>query len=184
MIILLIELFALILLADFITGGIHWWEDTYGNPDWKYMGKLIVIPNIEHHQYPRKFLGSSMWERVKLSVFFVILLLIIFIIMNAVSWQLIVLFTYGSLANECHAVSHRTDKENGFVVRMIQKTGLIQSRKMHGLHHTAPYSTNYCIQTNYLNPILNTIRFWATLETIIAWFGIKPTRGQQNRNGY
>lgn len=179
-----LEIFSLILLADFITGGIHWWEDTYGDPSWKYLGKLIVVPNIEHHQFPRKFLNNSFWGRIRLSFIFGLLLIGVFAIFDAVTWQLILLFAYAALANECHAASHRTDKENGIFIRFIQTIGLIQSRKMHGHHHTAPYSTNYCIQTNYLNPILNTIRFWTILETIIAWFGIKPTRGQENRNGY
>lgn len=181
---IIIKLFSLILLADFISGGIHWWEDTYGNPSWKFLGKLIVIPNIEHHQYPRKFLESSFWGRIRLSVIFGILLLSVFAVFEAVSWEIIFLFAFASLANECHAAAHRTDKENGRIICLIQKTGLMQSRKMHGHHHTAPYETNYCIQTNYLNPILNLLRFWATLELIIARFGIKPTRGQENRNGY
>ncbi len=181
---ILLKLICILLIADFITGGIHWWEDTYGNPSWKYLGRIIVIPNIEHHQYPRKFLENSFWSRIRLSVFFGFLLLIIFALFHAVTWELVVLFAYASIANECHAISHRTNKENGKLIVLIQKTGIIQSRKMHGYHHTAPYDTNYCIQTNYLNPILNFLRFWIILETIVAWFGIKPTRGQANRNGY
>lgn len=52
---IVIKIISIISLADFIAGIIHWWEDAYGNPNWKYIGKSIVQPNIEHHQYPRKF---------------------------------------------------------------------------------------------------------------------------------
>ena len=67
---------------------------------------------------------------------------------------------------------------------MIQKTGLIQSRRMHGYHHSAPFDVNYCVLTNYLNPILNKIRFWQFLEWTIGLFGTKSTRGDKNRAGY
>ena len=77
---------------------------------------------------------------------------------------------YGSFGNELHAIAHRTDKENGKIVCWIQKIGLIQSRKMHGLHHTSPYEINYCVMTNYCNPILNFIGFWNKLEKLISIF--------------
>ena len=181
---IVIKIISIILLADFIAGIIHWWEDAYGNPNWRYLGKSIVQPNLEHHQYPRKFLKNSFWSRVKISVIsgvFICVILYTFSFINLIVWSGIML---ASLGNEFHAMAHRTDNENGKVVVALQKIGLIQSRKMHGQHHKSPYNINYCIMTNYLNPILNTIHFWTILEKTISYFGIEPTRGSTERKGY
>ncbi len=42
--------------ADFITGLVHWWEDAYGNPNWKIFGKTVIQPNLRHHKQPREFI--------------------------------------------------------------------------------------------------------------------------------
>jgi len=181
----LIEIIIIILLADLFTGMIHWWEDAYGNPNWKVLGKTIVIPNLEHHEFPRKFLADTFWQRTKYSWFAAMVGYgMYYSVTGKISWQLIIFLCYSACANELHAIFHRTDKENGKIICRIQKTGLIQSRKMHGYHHTAPYDCNYCVLTNYLNPVLNYIRFWQALEKIISFFGIKPIRNSTERRGF
>ena len=133
------QIFFLILLADFITGHVHWWEDAYGNPNWKFLGlgKYVVLPNLEHHKYPRKLCEASFFNRIKISL--ITGMFILFII---------------------YLISHK-----------------------HGYHHTSPYNINYCVMTNYLNPILNKIKYWEFLEWIISLFGIKVVRGSSIRKG-
>jgi ubiquitin-conjugating enzyme E2 variant len=184
MIMIVLKIFGLILLTDLLTGSVHWWEDAYGNPKWKILGKSVVIPNLEHHQYPRKFLKTSMWPRIRLSLFAAFGLGVIAYFLGILIWEVAFVLLYASLANEIHAIAHRTDKENGKLICWIQKTGLIQSRRMHGHHHTSPYDINYCVMTNYLNPVLNKIKFWDGIEYIVGLFGIKPTRGLPSRGGY
>jgi len=182
----IIQVLLLILLSDFITGHIHWWEDAYGNPNWKFLGvgKYVVLPNLEHHKYPRKLIEGTLWERIKISFFTsLFLMLCVYLLFGKLNWQTIFCLLYSAFANEIHAMSHRTDKENGKIICFIQKTGLIQSRRVHGRHHTSPYNINYCVLTNYLNPILNKIKYFDKIEWLIALFGIKPLRGSDLRNG-
>ena len=181
---IVLKIFALILITDLFTGAVHWWEDAYGNPEWKFLGKAIVIPNLEHHQYPRKFLKHGMWPRIRLSFIIAIGLGSIAYAFNFLSWEVAFVLCYASLANEIHAITHKTDKENGKLICWIQKTGLIQSRRMHGHHHSSPYDINYCVLTNYLNPVLNMIHFWTAIEKTVGIFGVKPSRGLASRNGY
>lgn len=181
---ILLKILALIIVSDFATGMVHWWEDAYGNPDWKILGKSVVIPNIEHHQFPRKFLKRTFFSRIRLSLLIALFIFIFLSIFSMVSWEIIFILLYSSMANEFHAITHRSDKENGIIIYFLQRIGIIQSRKMHGLHHRSPYNINYCVLTNYLNPILNAIRFWDAIEYIISLIGIKPTRGNTNRGGY
>ena len=49
----LLTIVACIFAADLITGLVHWWEDTYGDPDWPVIGEHVVRPNIEHHEFPQ-----------------------------------------------------------------------------------------------------------------------------------
>jgi len=181
---IIIKIIIIILISDLLTGTLHWLEDAYGNPDSKWLGKSVVIPNIEHHQYPRKFLKSTFFDRVKISLIMAIVIAGFLMFFDLLSWEVSLMILYSSMANEIHAMAHRTDKENGKFVCFLQKIGLIQSRKMHGIHHSSPYNVNYCVMTNYLNPILNTIKFWEFLEFLIELLGIKPARGNANRNGY
>ncbi len=181
---ILIQVLLCIIITDFLTGAVHWWEDTYGNPDWKLFGNSIVKPNIDHHKKPRGFLKDTLFQRIRLSAIIALGIGIIIFFLGFLNWQIIFCLTYASFANEIHAIPHRTDKENGRLICIIQKTGLIQSRRMHGFHHSAPFNVNYCVLTNYLNPLLTKINFWVVLERTIDLFGIKSTRENPNRNGY
>jgi ubiquitin-conjugating enzyme E2 variant len=174
------------LITDLLTGIVHWWEDAYGNPDWKYLGKFIVIPNIEHHKNPRSFLKSNFLSRNNVGICTAIIIgsfFYLFIFKESV-WQLNFFLIYGSLSNEVHAISHRSKRQNGKLISFLQKIGIIQTQKMHSIHHTSPYDVNYCVLTNYLNPTLNKIGFWQKMENVISFFGINPKRGSENRDGF
>lgn len=180
----IIKVFLLWLIADFITGIIHWWEDTYGNPAWPVLGKYVVGPNLEHHKNPRSLLQGSYWSRINTSLFTALIVGAILWFAGIHSWSMIVCLLFSSQGNEIHAIAHRTDKENGKFLIFLQKTGLIQKRKTHGWHHKAPYDTNFCVMTEFVNPILNRINFWMKLEWIILkLFRIKVLRGSAVRGG-
>lgn len=164
----------LILLADFISGLGHWFEDVYGNPDWPLLGKYVVQPNIQHHQTPRSFLVGSYWYRNSTVFIPCIVLFIICAFTNLLCRQVVFFLLYLSQVNEVHAISHRRKSENWLFFQWLQKIGLIQSALHHGWHHKAPYDCNYCIMTEYLNPILNKIYFWTVLECGLSFFGIQP----------
>lgn len=57
-----IEIAAVIFLVDFVSGVIHWFEDSYGRPEWPLSGKWITIPNIIHHHDPTYFTKHSWFK--------------------------------------------------------------------------------------------------------------------------
>jgi ubiquitin-conjugating enzyme E2 variant len=174
----------LVLLADFISGVGHWFEDTYGNPNWKILGDLVIKPNLEHHQTPRSFIYRSYWYRNNTSILSCFVIVLASWVLGFFSWQLLFVFAYLSQVNEIHAIAHRRPDENFVIARFFQKIGLLQSNLHHGWHHKAPYDCNFCILTEYLNPLLNRIRFWQFLENSIKFcFGVSPLRGSAIRNG-
>lgn len=164
----------LILLADFISGLGHWFEDVYGNPDWPLLGKYIVLPNMEHHNTPNSFLKATYWYRNGMIILTGIALLATIFLLGKFCWQVAFLIIYLSQVNEVHAISHRRKNKIPAFFRFLQSIGLVQSNLHHGWHHKAPFDCNYCIMTEYLNPMLNRIQFWTRLERVLSRIGIAP----------
>lgn len=178
------QLFLLWLSADLITGIMHWWEDSYGNPNWPIIGKHVVEPNLIHHKQPNKLLEGSYWNRINTSFFAATAIGAILWWAGFHSWQVIVCLLFCVQGNEIHAMSHRPDKTTSRIVRFLQKTGIFQSKKAHRWHHRAPYETSFCVMTDFLNPILNKIEFWRKLEyLILKIFKIDVLRASPVRNG-
>ncbi len=155
-------------LADLLTGAFHWFEDRYGNPKWPVLGHTIR-QNQQHHHTPRSFLGGTFISRNKEVWLFGLMFLALF-------WTLgwLNLFTgsavfFGMFANEVHAAAHKSPKENGPLITAVQKTGFMQSHKHHAQHHRKGKDTHYCVMTNHLNPVLERIQFFQTIERLIKW---------------
>ncbi len=179
-----LQLFLLWCAADFITGVIHWWEDTYGNPNWKIIGKYVVEPNLVHHKQPHKLLEGSYWNRINTSFYAAAIIGGGLWSVDLLSWRIIALLLFCTQGNQVHAMSHRPDKTTNNFIRFLQKTGLFQSKKMHRWHHKAPYETNFCVMSDFCNPILNKMDFWGKLELLILKvFKIKVLRASSLRGG-
>jgi len=178
---ILLKILLCILIADFFTGAIHWFEDAYGNPNWSFGLGQVIKDNIIHHEQPDKFLEGSLFERIKVSLVIASILFAIFYLLGFMNWYVGITLAYASLSNQIHAIGHV--KQTNKVIILLQRIGLIQSKEMHDLHHSSPYDINYCVMTNYLNPILTYINFWYKVEHLLSLIGIKTTRGLNIRKG-
>jgi len=163
-----LKVFGGLYFADFVSGVIHWLEDRYGNPNWPIIGHTIR-ENQQHHHTPRSFLGGKLWQRNRevwaIGAGFLVLFW-------AVGW--LNLFTvsavlFGVFANEAHASAHKSPKENGRIITLLQKTGLIQSHRHHSAHHRKGKDSHYCVITNHVNPVLERVQFFQTIERAIKW---------------
>jgi ubiquitin-conjugating enzyme E2 variant len=160
--------------ADFISGVIHWLEDRYGNPEWPVIGHTIR-ENQQHHFTPRSFLKGTLWTRNRevlaigaafLGAFWA------FDVLNAFTVSAVI---FGVMSNEVHASAHRSPQENGRLITALQKTGLLQSHRHHAAHHRKGKDTHFCVLTNHVNPVLERVRFFQTLEAIVTRVtGIRP----------
>lgn len=153
------------LLADFIAGVVHWWQDSYVQADTLLLGKLIGVRNKLHHASPTAFLMGSYWHRnyttIIPSMIALILCLCFELIRNG--W-LTMLFI--SQANQIHCFAH-LGRRNPAWVRWLQSVGVFQSARHHNLHHGSPFEVRYCVMSNYLNWILDGSRFWRGLEYVV-----------------
>lgn len=162
------------LVTDFISGVVHWLEDSYGHPHMPVIGRYITKPDLLHHYRPRKFVTNSWWSSSDLLLVLcsaVVLVALVFGRFSPMVWIGVVL---GVNANQVHKWCHRTPRENGVVITALQRLYLVQTPAQHLRHHVGRKDAAYCVLTGVLNPILDSCRFWRALEWgVLTVFAIK-----------
>jgi plasmanylethanolamine desaturase len=178
---LALKLLLLILIADFLTGVVHFWMDQYGREDMPFVGRHVIEINILHHQKPRHMLKKNYWQLTWTSWLLGAIVAVFAWFLGRFSWEIAFVIIAAANANLVHQWAHKTPEENGRVITWLQDWQVLQSRAHHGLHHHAPYDTQFCILTNLLNPILHTVRFWEFVVWVLRRVGIQPVAGTNIR---
>ena len=165
------------LLADFITGLVHWWEDAYAKPDWPVLGPLVAAPNLLHHRDPRAMTRVPWWRNLDVPMTAGLLAMGALVAFHMLRWPIALAILLAAFTNLVHRWAHQSPAENGRLVTWMQAKGLIQSRAQHALHHRWPRRSHYCPLTNTLNPVLERLDFWRRLErTILRLTGLRRRR--------
>lgn len=166
---ILLKVIVIVLLADFVTGLVHWLEDSYWSPETPILGKWIVLPNLEHHKNGQAFLEKT-WLQSSWDLLLVGILIITFAyFMNHLTWEVLLFVILSVNANQIHKWAHITRYKNKpKIIGFLQKIQILQTTQHHGQHHRKPNNTHYCTITNVLNPILDKIHFWRGLERIFG----------------
>jgi plasmanylethanolamine desaturase len=156
-----------VLLADFISGLVHWAEDAYARKDTPLIGKWIGEANIEHHIKPRAFVSRSWWASS-----WDLALTGVAVVAGAwwlkmLTWHVWLFALVSANANQIHKWAHSAPHENGRIITWLQKLKLLQTQRHHARHHSGQKNSHYCSVTNFLNPLLEALNFWKTLERCI-----------------
>lgn len=165
-----------LLLADFLSGLIHWWEDRVGKED-GLLGRWVVRPNRQHHREPLAFVAAGIWFRSSTTFLAAGILSLIWLAAfgPGIIWASATIS--GAMANEVHRWAHVSARAPG-PVRIMQAMGVLQSPGHHGWHHcnirTVPQK--YCVLTNFCNPLLDRIGLWARLEAGLEMLGVEIYR--------
>jgi len=157
-----------VLAADFVAGMVHWLEDAYVREDTPLVGKYVARPNIVHHHYPRYMTRHSWWQTSFDLIIVSAILVVAAWFAGLLTWEVWVFAVISANANEFHKWEHRTRKENGPIISFLQDIRLLQTAKHHARHHTDPKNSHYCTITNVLNPVLDGMRFWDSVEWFLA----------------
>lgn len=175
---IVVEIFAAWMLADFLTGLVHWAEDVFLNEETKFeFLNQIKEDNDFHHIKPTAMLFHSYWGNINTSAPFTIPLSISLYFSGAplVLWLAVFFATF---ANITHRWAHTPRRQIPKIVVKIQKTGLFISPRHHNEHHFKPgglvakrdANKHFCPMTNYLNPILDRIGFFRRLKSFFSIF--------------
>lgn len=163
---IVLKALGIILLADFVTGVIHWLEDSFWSPETPILGKWIVEPNLAHHQNGQAFLQKTWWQSSWDLVLVSLLLVTVCIAFNVFTWEIALFALITANANQIHKWAHMTNKNPSkpAIIQFLQRIYLLQTPMHHGQHHRKPNDSHYCTVTNFLNPILDSLKFWRGLE--------------------
>ena len=165
------------LLADFLSGVVHWGCDRYGSGDTPFLGPNFIVPFREHHVDPKGITRHDFIETngntCIVAMPFALSGHFIFDVESGVGWLLmghlvlitLCAFTFGT--NQFHKWAHLSPSERGPIVRFLQATKLVLGIKHHKVHHTVPFETYFCITSGLLNPMLHRMNFWAGSERLI-----------------
>lgn len=163
---LMLKMLFTVLLADFTSGLVHWLEDAYARPGMPLFGR-IAEENLRHHAQPRAFLAKSWWESSNDLLLLGLLALLVATLTDTLSPWLLVFVVLTVNANQVHKWAHRGPRENPALVTWLQKYRILQTPREHARHHRGRKDSHYCVLGNGLNPILERIRFWVFLETLV-----------------
>jgi len=160
-------------MSDFTSGFVHWLFDTWGSPDTPVVGKTFIVPFRIHHSDAKDITrhGFIATNGHNCFVSLPILGAACFLPFEQ-TWAgamlcFVVALTFGVfLTNQFHKWSHLDAP--GPVVDFLQRHHVILPRDHHDKHHHAPYATNYCITTGWLNAPLNRIGFFPAVERLIT----------------
>lgn len=178
-----IDLVACILIADFISGVIHWAEDTYAVPTRnEFFNDNVVMPNIAHHRNPAAICRGTYWENSYVTTTLAAGFMLAIFLIGIHAWQPYFIACLAAQFNQTHAWAHGGKVPNW--VGWLQKTGIMISVGHHIVHHRKPYMVRYCVGTNLLNPILDKIKIWRIMELCLRLVGAKVKRGSKEREGY
>lgn len=164
-----------ILVADFLSGVVHWYFDTYGTVNTPVIGVLIRSFR-EHHINPKAMCDHDFIEVSADNCIIPIPFLITCAIWQVqLSWTIEMFLMCSTLwtvvfvlfTNQVHKWAHMSDKFRPHIVRVLQKSGFILRSKHHWEHHLNPYDHNYCIFNGWCNPFLEKIDFWKKVENLI-----------------
>jgi len=163
----ILDIVLIVLAVDFASGFFHWLEDRYGKPDWPITGRWITQPNMLHHEKPCHFTKNSWLKSADVLLVMAVFLASIAWLFEFMTWELAVFIAIGINANEIHKWNHLPSSQRPRWVNLLQKLRVLQSARHHARHHGGNKDTHYCVITDFVNPVVDSLRLWRGLEWII-----------------
>lgn len=158
--------------ADFVSGLVHWFFDTWLRHTTPILGPVFVRPFREHHVDPLSITRHDFVEVNGSNCLATcpVLAGALFLdpesaLPRAAAVALLALCLGIFATNQFHRWAHLP--EPGPAIRALQDAGVILGRAHHAGHHAAPYDRRYCITTGWLNPLLDGVGFFRSLERVI-----------------
>lgn len=168
-----VALLAGYLVADLVSGIVHWMGDTLGSENAKWFGPAFTQPFREHHVDPRAIsrhgfvetngntcivalppLGAAhAWMPDEAGVWFYLAAFAAALSMFSVA------------ANQFHKWAHSVRVPR--FVAWLQRSHLIIEPNHHNRHHEAPHRSHYCVLSGWMNPVADGLRLFRAAEHVI-----------------
>jgi len=149
-----------ILAADFLTGLVHWAEDTWLAPGRSVLlDRFIIDDNVEHHRRPGAIRSGSYLSTNGVTLVLSAIAAAGLALGHVTAWQPYLIVLLLSHSNQVHKWAHGSNVP--YVVGALQRWGVLQAAAHHAGHQKAPYGTRYCALTNALQSVARPLRVLA-----------------------
>ena len=167
------------LLADALTGVVHWFCDTFFEISTPVIGPGLIAPFREHHYDPLLMTQHGFLELTGSSFRALAPLLLLFAWLGSSSIGLnafvFALAAGAAATNLLHRWAHEANPPA--IAKVLQATGAVLTPERHARHHAPPYAAAYCVTSGWLNPVFERLRFWTRAEAALIAMGLPITRG-------
>jgi len=173
-------------LADLISGIVHWLADRYGTERTPVLGANFIRPFRQHHIDPKAIAQHDFIETNGSNcivsapfmglAFFVLpvesSLITTFLLGGTLAFCLAIFAT-----NQFHKWAHMDTPPR--LVRRLRKFSLVLTPEHHDIHHNAPFDRNYCITSGWWNPFLERVKLFERAENGLAFLtGRRPVKSR------
>ncbi len=174
-------------VADLMSGVVHWVADTWGHEEWPLIGPRVLRPFRVHHLNPQDMLGRRFLDLNGDVALLTLPLLATAWLMPTGSQGGVVAATFFTAwaawalpTNQVHQWAHMARPPRA--VRWLQRARVILPPAGHGVHHASPYATHYCIATGWNNAWTARAGVFVRLERIVTRFtGLVPRADEAPR---
>jgi hypothetical protein len=157
------------LFADFGSGVVHWFFDTWLSPETPLLGGAFVRTFREHHTDPSAICRHDFVETNGSNMLVASLMILVGAVSSSefVACALLVAALFTSVTSQIHKWAHLEPERVPRVVAWLQRARLVLSKRGHAAHHVAPYARCYCITSGWVNAPLDTLRFFRAIEWVV-----------------
>lgn len=157
------------LLADFLSGFVHFLGDSFGTETTPILGAAFIFPFRKHHRDPEDITKHGFIETNghNCLVSLPMMMALVYAGMGLAEHSAVAAFFFAIayflivgvfMTNQFHKWAHM--KKRPAFISWLQKYRLILSPTHHKIHHTAPFNRYYCITTGWLNLLLDKLKFF------------------------
>jgi ubiquitin-conjugating enzyme E2 variant len=166
-------------MADLLTGFVHWFCDTFFDPVTPIIGPGLIAPFREHHRDPLLMTRHGFLELTGSSFRGLVPVLAVILWVGEavpVAAQALVWALAGASAgtNLLHRWAH--EPLPPAPARLLQRVGLILTPEQHARHHAPPYARAYCVTSGWLNPLCERARLWQRAQALLCALGLPLSR--------
>jgi ubiquitin-conjugating enzyme E2 variant len=169
-------------LADLVSGIVHWLADRYGTEETPLLGENYIRPFREHHDDPKAITRHDFIETNGSNCIISVPVMAAVFFSTPASASPIAAFFLGATltfcltifaTNQFHKWAHM-DKAP-VIARALMKMSLILGAEHHGAHHNSPFDRNYCITVGWWNPLLHRWKLFERAEACLKFLtGARP----------
>jgi ubiquitin-conjugating enzyme E2 variant len=167
------------LVADFVSGLVHWFADSFFEENAALIGPLFIEPFREHHRDPAGITRHGFFEITGNNCLVTIPVLAAFWLWGERTGPFAVALVLSTAlavfaTNPIHRWAHSRKQDLPRSVVWLQQRGLILSAHHHAKHHAGANERAYCVTCGWLNPVLDRFDLFGRLRNWVRRRGRRP----------